>query len=219
MKFLKNSLQGILGRSLATATLLFALLLSGFVTSYGNTTTTILQTATTSPNKLQTNSKRVSAAAFPAFALGRQSLEQQKTFTNFTGSKIPRFSEINRRSSLNLAEQIPRQSDLSVNSNIFSSVNLRITPANHYENSLSNGISTTELPYSDANRATNLKIFARLQEKNLKILLTGKQKQSFRQQFSEFEIGRTSEVFHKPKSNLPGSWQRWTRGQPRFVES
>src|SRR5215210_2725121 len=98
MKFLTNSLNGILRRFGATAMLAFALVLSVCANSYASTPTPTLRTATNSPMQFYEKSKNLFQADGVQPAPGKLSIEPANKFTNFTGSETFRFSAINRLS-------------------------------------------------------------------------------------------------------------------------
>lgn len=211
--------RNISGRFGVMLMLVCALVLSSCATSYASIQTPTSKTATTSPTKFYRQSKNLLETDGIPSALGRRSTERRNQFTNFTGSETQPFSATNRRLNYGSADRIRNQFDLSASLIISTSVNSPTTRASRCESFSLTDISKTGRLCSDANQATNWRTSARLPERNLKILPTGKQRQSFKPPSSESEIGRTSEVFRKPESNLPESWQHWTRGQPRFAKS
>ena len=219
MKFLKNGLGDTSKQLAGIVMLLCGLLLSGCGHIYAKAITTNSNPAKTSLINYSEKWNPPSATAGHRFAPDKRLNEPQNRFTNFTGLKTPAFSEKNLQFGYGSAVPIQNQSNLSANSIIFISANSQITRVNRCGNSLSKGILQTARRYSDANQATNSKTFARLPEINLKISPTGRRMQSFAPPFSGHEIGRTSAVFRRQKSNSPESWRRSTRGQHRFAES
>ncbi len=197
MKFLTNLSSNIFGRSVIMLTLLYVLSLNVFAGTYANTKTQTLPTATILPTSCLKNSATPLKADGVQLRQFKQSSEQLNQFTNFTGLKTLHLSEKNRRSNLNLAEPIQNQFNLSVNSITFISANSAETRINRYANFLLKNTLKTVRHYSDANLQTNLKIFAKLPERNLKTLLTSKYKTFWKHRLREFAIGRTSVRYHK----------------------
>jgi hypothetical protein len=219
MKSLSGLSPGIFGRSAAILTMAFALLLTGFATSYAGTHSTISATAKSSPTGYSKNLKAASPTVGRAFVPDRPSTPAPDRSTSFTGYATRASSEtpVQLRSGLAAPIAYPSSSSESSTTSIFRSS--RTTPASLSDGFSSSGISRTVLPCSDANRPRSSLSFELSPAIGSRTSPIDKRSPSFRRPPSEFATGPTSALLPRLRSRSPGWSPRWTLARRSFARN